>query len=309
MLVPFLGSNFFPSVDAGQITLHVRAPVGTRIEDTAAMFDHIERAIRQVDPAATSSRRSSTTSACRPARINTVYNNSGVIGHQDGDIYVSLKPSITARRRTMCASCASRCRSRFPGTTFSFLPADIISQILNFGAPAPIDVQVAGPNIDKANQAYALELLRRMRAHPRRRRRAHAAVLPATRSSASTSTARASAQLGLTERDVTNSVVDLAGRQLADRADLLAQSADRRVLSDRRADAGIPGRQPGRACRTCRSTGAHRRPADPGRPRQDHAASNPSAVVSHYNIQPSIDLYATPQDRDLGGVAARHPRR
>ena len=143
-LVPALGRNFFPSVDSGEMTLHVRAPIGTRIEDTAALFDGVEQAIRQTIPP--DQVKSIVDNIGLPVSgINRAYSNTGGIGPQDGDIYITLserhKPTadyVKVLRRQL--------PQRFPGSTFSFLPSDIISQILNFGAPAPIDVQVAGPN-------------------------------------------------------------------------------------------------------------------------------------------------------------------
>jgi multidrug efflux pump subunit AcrB len=142
-LLPLLGENFFPAVDAGQITLHVRPPVGTRIENASAQFGDIEQEIRRVIPP--DEVTAIVDNIGLPiSSINTVYNNSGVIGYQDGDIFVSL-----ARTHHPTADYVRRLRERlpalFPGTTFSFLPADIISQILNFGSPAPMDLQVTRP--------------------------------------------------------------------------------------------------------------------------------------------------------------------
>ncbi|HWU25274.1 MAG TPA: efflux RND transporter permease subunit, partial [Rhizomicrobium sp.] len=155
-LLPFLGSNFFPSVDSGQITLHVHPPVGTRIETATAIFGDAERRIRSVIPPQEIS--SIVDNIGLPtSSINTIYNNSGLIGYPDGDIYITLKPDhhsaanyVRELRETLPL--------QFPGTVFSFLPADIVSQILNFGAPAPIDIQVAGPNLTK-DRNYALRVL------------------------------------------------------------------------------------------------------------------------------------------------------
>ena len=160
LLVPFLGRNFFPSVDSGQISLHVRAPLGTRIEETAAEFDAIEQSIRQVVPP--SQLGSVVDNIGLPfAGLNLAYSNTGTIGPQDGDILVSLneKHGPTA---AFVKTLRERLPRQFPGTTFAFLPADIISQILNFGAPAPIDLQVSGPDPEKS-QAYANELLEKLR--------------------------------------------------------------------------------------------------------------------------------------------------
>jgi multidrug efflux pump subunit AcrB len=207
-LLPFLGSNFFPSVDSGQIAMHVRVPVGARIEDTAARFDRIGTAIRQIIPA--DQLGSLTDNIGLPvSSINTVYNNSGTIGPQDGDILIALKEGHEPTDRVV-----SRLRSelarRFPGTTFAFLPADITSQILNFGAPAPIDVQVTGRNV-QASRVYAQKLLARMKLIPGL---ADARIQqPANAPQLNVDVSRARiGQYGLTERDVTNSLAaSLAG--------------------------------------------------------------------------------------------------
>jgi len=135
LLIPFLGQNFFPEVDAGQIKLHIRGPTGTRVEETAALVDHVEAALRQTIPAKEIASVVDNV-ACRcPASILT-YGNSGTVGSSDADILVSLNEEHGATRdyiRTL----REKLPQHFPGTTFSFLPADIVSQILNFGAPAP----------------------------------------------------------------------------------------------------------------------------------------------------------------------------
>ncbi len=207
-LIAFLGSNFFPTVDSGAMTLHVRAPVGTRIEDTAALFDHVEQSIRQVIPA--NELVTIVDNIGLPVSgVNRAYTNDGGIGPQDGDIYITLTehhhPTADYMRELR-----ERLPRAFPGVVFSFLPADIISQILNFGAPAPVDVQVAGPNRDQ-NEAYADELLSRLRAIPgladvRLQQSTH---YPQFNVNVDRTQA---GNLGITERDVTNSLTTtLAG--------------------------------------------------------------------------------------------------
>src|SRR5262249_12061164 len=162
-LLPFLGRDFFPSVDAGQILMHVRTKVGTRVEDSANQFAEIQKAIRQIIPP--EDLGTVVDNIGFPVSgINMTYNATGTIGTQDGDIQIKLKEGhrptaqyIRAMREDLPA--------RFPGVTFSFLPADIISQILNFGAPAPIDLQIRGRDLN-ANYAYAQDLLRRLRHVP-----------------------------------------------------------------------------------------------------------------------------------------------
>ncbi|HUO21266.1 MAG TPA: efflux RND transporter permease subunit [Caulobacteraceae bacterium] len=298
-LGPFLGSNFFPSVDSGAIVLHVRAPVGTRIENTAAHFDRVEQAIRQVIPA----------SQMRPivdniglsvSSTNIAYSNTGTIGPEDGDIYISLgehhRPTadyVRVLRR--------RLPEEFPGSTFSFLPADIISQILNFGAPAPIDVGVDGPD-RVADQAYANLLIRKLRLIPGLAdiRLQQSSQYPQFNIDVNRSLAD---QLGITEQNVTQSLTTtLSGSQQQAPAFWLnpksgvsypivlqAPQQDVASLSDlqnipltsaRTADLQVLG----------------------GLASFHRAASD--AVVNHYDLAQALDIYGAPQDRDLGAVAA-----
>jgi len=299
LLVPFLGRNFFPAVDAGEISLHVRAPVGTRIEETAALFDHIEKRIRQVIPADELS--SVVDNIGLPVSVTgTTYLNSGTVGPEDGDILVTLKEDHAAT-----AGYVKKLRTvlpqSFPGSTFSFLPADIVSQVLNFGSPAPIDVQVAGP--DKArDEAYAAELRRRIAAI------SGAADVRLQQSSHYPSFAvnvdrTRAGQVGITERDVTNSmVVNLAGSvQVAPTYwlnpkngvsyPIVIQTPQYRMdsLSDLK-NLSVTGSKPG----SSQILGGL----------SDIRRQNSDAVVSHYAIQPVFDIYASTQDRDLGGVAS-----
>ncbi len=296
-LVPMLGRNFFPSVDAGQITLHVRAPVGTRLDDASLLFGRVQDAIRQVVPPDELNSMVDNIGIPNSA-INMVYSNSGLIGPQDGDIFVSLKPE-----HHPTADYVKRLREQlprqFPGTTFSFLPADIISQILNFGAPAPIDLQIAGPNA-QANRAYAEKIMRRLRgirglADLRLQQPAGA---PQLRVDVDRSRM---AQLGLTERDVTNSVVaSLAGSSQVSPTfwlnpkngvsyPIVAQVPEYRMSS--LADLENIPITGGKDSQILGGLGVIRRDSAP-------------AVVSHYDIQPVLDIYATTQGRDLGAVSA-----
>ena len=178
----------FPSVDAGQILMHVRTQVGTRVEETAGQFADMQKAIRQIIPP--EEIETLVDNIGMPiCGINMTYNNTGTIGSQDGDIQIKLKEDHRPTAEYVQALREELPR-RFPGVTFSFLPADIVSQILNFGAPAPIDLQVRGANLD-ANFAYAKKLLRQHAPHSGRRRRAHPAVAEQLRASTSMSTARA----------------------------------------------------------------------------------------------------------------------
>ncbi len=207
-LVPFLGRDFFPAVDAGQILMHVRMQVGTRVEESANQFAEIQKAIRHIIPGDDLGTIADNI-GMPVSGINMTYNNTGTIGSQDGDIQIKLREGHQPTADYVRAL-REQLPNRFPGVTFSFLPADIISQILNFGAPAPIDLQIRGPNLAD-NYAYAQLLLRRLR---------HVPGLVDARIQQSLNSPglnidvdRTRAQyVGLTERDVTNSlVVNLAG--------------------------------------------------------------------------------------------------
>src|SRR5262249_42537094 len=152
-----------PSVDAGQIRLHMRAPTGTRIEETARLADEVERAIRQLVPA-TELETILDNLGIPNSGINLSYSNAGTIGTLDGEILLSLKEGHrpTSEWVTLLRSELPR---RFPGVEFFFQPADIVTQILNFGLPAAIDVQFTGNDL-QGNAALAAELTKKIRQIP-----------------------------------------------------------------------------------------------------------------------------------------------
>jgi multidrug efflux pump subunit AcrB len=296
-LVPFLGQDFFPSVDAGQINLHVRAPIGTRIEQTAALLDHVEQTVRNTIPAAQLSDIVDNI-GLPTSPTNLAYSNTGTIGPQDGDVLISLKTGHSPTDRYVRTLRETLPRT-YPGVTFSFLPADIISQILNFGAPAPIDVQVAGPN-GEANRAYADKLLRRLRTVPGIAdvRLQQASNYP--RLNVDVDRSRAD-ELHIDERDVTDSLGDsLAGTGQTAPAywlnpsngvtyPIVAQTPQYRAdtLTDLR-NTPITSSAGG-----SQVLGAI----------ADISRAETPAVISHYAISPADDIYATTQGRDLGAVA------
>jgi multidrug efflux pump subunit AcrB len=163
VLIPWLGRDFFPSVDAGSFKLHMRAPTGMRIEETANLCDQVERSIRAQIPA--SEVQNVIDNIGLPySGINLSYSNSAPVGSSDADIMVSLSAEhhptdnyIHQLRLTL--------PKQFPGVSFAFLPADMVGQILNFGLPAPIDVQVVGNDLE-GNRRYADVLLAKMRYVP-----------------------------------------------------------------------------------------------------------------------------------------------
>ncbi len=162
-LFPWLGQDFFPSVDAGQFKLHIRAQTGTRIEETAKLCDEIDNSIRRVIPP--NELDNILDNIGLPySGINTSYSNSGAIGPADADIQVSLSEKHRPTRDYM-AKLRPLLADEFPGITFYFLPADMVSQILNFGLPAPIDVQVLGPDLEH-NREFADRLLQKIKYVP-----------------------------------------------------------------------------------------------------------------------------------------------
>jgi multidrug efflux pump subunit AcrB len=163
ILLPWLGRDFFPTVDAGSFKLHMRGPTGMRIEDTAFLCDLVENSIRKQVPA--SEVQSVIDNIGLPySGINLSYSNSAPIGTSDADILVTLTP-----KHHLTADYVNQLRlslaKDFPGVTFAFLPSDMVTQILNFGLPAPIDIQVIGSNLE-GNRAWASQLLEKIRYVP-----------------------------------------------------------------------------------------------------------------------------------------------
>jgi multidrug efflux pump subunit AcrB len=297
LLAPFLGRNFFPQVDGGQILLHARAPVGMRIEETAARFSQVEQAIRQVIPPAEIAAVVDNVGTYISS-INTVYNNTGTIGESDGDIQISLNPGH-APTAGYIARLREQLPRRFPGMSFAFLPADIVSQILNFGAPAPIDLQVRGNDL-AADYAYANTLLGQVRqvTGVADARIQQSAAQP----SIDVNMDRTRAQYtGVTPADVTNSlVVNLASS---------SQVAPTYWLNEKNGVVyPIALQTPQYQIDTLpelrnlpiNATGA---PTTVLGGIADIRRNHNNAVVSQYDISPLVEIYATTQGRDLGAVS------
>lgn len=299
-LIPFLGRNFFPAVDSGQILMHVRVPVGTRVEETAARFADIQEAIKRIIPPGEI--ESIVDNIGMPiSSINLTYNNTGVIGSQDGDISIALKEGH-APTAEYVSKLREQLPRQFPGTTFSFPPADIVSQILNFGSPAPIDIQIRGGKLDEGFD-YANSLLERIRQVPGIAdvRIQQARTLP--RFDINVDRTRAQ-ELGLTARDVTNSlVVNLAGSsQIAPTFWLnpdngvsypIVMQTPQYRLDSLTELAGLPigGNNTGVAPQTLGALATFER-------------GLANAVVSQYDIQSMVQIHASTQGRDLGAVSA-----
>jgi multidrug efflux pump subunit AcrB len=297
-LLPYLGSNFFPDVDGGQILIHARVPIGTRVEETASRFAMIEKSIKKVIPAEEISSLVDNI-GLPPSWINLIYNNTGVIGTQDGDIQIALRKGhlptadyVRQLRETL--------PREFPDTVFSFPPADIVSQILNFGAPAPIDIQIRGANLAD-NFDYANKLLKEIRRIPGV---ADARIQQSSKSPAiDVNMDRSQAQdLGITPKDVTNNmVVNLAGSsQVAPTFWLnpangisysVVMQAPQYNLDSLSDLANIPV-----------SSGTNNNQQLLGGIASFNRTAR-NAVVSQYDGQPMVQINATTQDTDLGSVA------
>jgi CzcA family heavy metal efflux pump len=297
-LFPFLGQNFFPTVDSGQILMHVRAQPGTRIEETAREFDLVEQVVRQTIPP--EQLDNIVDNIGLPySGINMAYQNTGTIGPEDGDALISLKEDhgptdeFVQKLRTILPR-------KFPGATFSFLPADIVSQILNFGLPAPIDLQVIGTD-EKGNYAYATELLKRVRTVPGVADPRIQQVFDYPQLNVEVDRTLAS-EVGLTQREVANSLlVTLSGSgQVKPNFWLNTKTGVSYPIVAQVPQYGIdtmsdlinmPITSP--QLKTPQYLGA-----------LANVVPGPSpGVVSHYNVQPTIDIFGALQGRDLGAIS------
>jgi multidrug efflux pump subunit AcrB len=299
---PGLGQDFFPSVDGGQIKLHMRARTGTRIEETAALCDAVEATIRGVIPP--SEIVNIVDNIGLPySGINLAYSTSAPIGPGDADIFVNLtsthKPTADYVRVLR-----SKLPASFPSSTFAFLPADMIGQILNFGLPSPIDVQIVGFNTE-ANREVANHLLQKLRSVP-------GAVdlhinQPGDYPQFNIDVDRSKAELvGVTEQSVANNVlVSLSGSfQTAPsfwvdpkggtQYQVVAQTPQYQLqsLNDLGNTPLVGARNSSQILSNLITV---------------HRSAAP-AVVSHYNATPSIDIYGSVQDADLGFVSAQIER-
>ncbi|MDZ4076802.1 efflux RND transporter permease subunit [Hydrocarboniphaga sp.] len=297
LLVPMLGRNFFPTVDTGQMLLHARAPIGTRVEETSRYFAQVQEVIRRVIPP--DELAVITDNIGLPiSQINNAYNNTGTIGPQDGDIQITLRHGHRPTADYM-RELRERLPREFPMMSFSFLPADITSQILNFGSPSPIAVQVRGKLLED-NRDFANELLRKIRRVPgvADARIQQSGRYPTFNVDIDRSRAQ---QLGITSRDVTNTmVISLAGSSQV--TPLWWLNPDNGVayqvvaqipqykLDSLPALESLPLATTGGETQVLGGIGELRRTMTP-------------AVISNRDILPVIDILASPQGRDLGSIA------
>jgi multidrug efflux pump subunit AcrB len=310
VFVPFLGQDFFPQIDSGQIRLHMRAKTGTRIEQTARLADTIETGIRAVIPA--SELTTIVDNIGLPTSgINLSYSTSAPIGTSDADILITL----AAKHRPTAEyvqELRAKLTAQFPAVTFSFLPADMVSQILNFGLPAPIDIQVVGNDVNQ-NRAFANRLQARLRG-------IQGLVdlrvqQPADQPAINIEVDRTRAlQAGLQQVDVArNLLIALSGSsQTAPNFWLNPQNgvsypvmtavpqydmqslqtlANLPLKVSTAGGMGGTGSSGAQNATLLGSLGSFTRVSQ-------------QAVVSHYNVRPVIDIFGSVQGRDLGGVAS-----
>src|SRR5262249_44174894 len=298
-LVFQLGRDFFPTVDAGQFRLHLRAHTGTRIEETVRVVEQVERVIREEVPGRELAGILDNIGMPNSG-ISLSYTTSGLTGAGDADILVSLKPGHGATPEHV-RRLRGRLNREFPSVMFYFLPADIVSQTLNFGLPSPLDVQVVGRDQVK-NRQVAARLADRLRQVP-------GAVdvrvqQPGDQPKLRVAVDRTKAgELGLTERDVANSVLlSLSGSGQVQPSYWVNPGPGIQYLVNVRApehvmdslaalqsipiDAARPGRGDGQVLANLATV----------------TRTNGPAVLSHFNVAPVIDVFAGVSGRDLGGV-------
>jgi CzcA family heavy metal efflux pump len=299
VLAPYLGQDFFPTVDAGQFRLHVRAPAGTRLEETEHVFSRVEELIRQVIP---------------PRDLDMVLDNIGIpnnsgsaiafgdgstVGTSDGEILVSLKvghaPVANYMRRLRM-----ELPRRFPEVTCFFQPSDIVSEILDFGLPSPIDVQVVGRDIE-SNYRIAQEITRRVERIPGAVDVHVHQIVDAPQIDVNVDRTRA-VLVGIDQKDVANSLlVSLASSgQIAPNYWLNPKNGVSYLIAVQTPEYRVASLEDLQS--TALMTPNQNRPQLLANLATTGRAISP-AVVNHYNVQPVFDVFAAVQDRDLGSLA------
>jgi multidrug efflux pump subunit AcrB len=297
LLVPWLGQDFFPNTDNGQFILHLRAKSGTRIEETAKLCDLVEGTIRSEIPEHDVDNILDNI-GLPYSTINLMHSTSGLIGAGDADILVSL----TEKHRAT-ADYVQRLREtlprEYPGTTFYFLPSDIVTQVLNFGLPAPVDIQIEGTDID-GNREVAAQMLHKIERVPGIADARIQQAFDYPEFDVTVDRTKA-AQGGYTQRDVANSMLNsLSGSfQITPMFFLNVKNGVNYNLVTQTPQYSIQSLED--LQNTPLNTAAASRPeilADVASIRR----ANEMAVVSHYNIRRVVDIYAAVQGRDLGAV-------
>jgi len=297
-LYAFLGQDFFPQVDAGLLRLHVRARPGLRVEETARLCDQIEDTLREQIPQG--QLQTILDNIGLPnSGINQSYSSNGTIGTSDAEILIALNPEKHPPTADLTRQLRQLLPQRYPGVEFFFQPADIVTQILNFGLPAPIDIQVVGTDA-QSNYAIAHQIANKMR-HIPGTADVHVQQLLSLPTLHMDIQRTRVTQVGLTAREVAQSaLVSLSGSfQTSPNFWLnpknavtyqMAVQAPQYRMTDLQDLMNIPVVSP-------------QGPQLMGNLVQVTPTVRP-ATVNHYNVQPVIDVYASTQDRDLGAVAA-----
>ncbi|MGD9646358.1 MAG: efflux RND transporter permease subunit [Pirellulales bacterium] len=300
VLLPWVGRDFFPTVDTGQFRLHVRAPAGTRVEQTERYFSQVEAAIREIIPAHEVDLVLDNIGL--PNRTYAMaFGDSATTGMADGEILVALAHDRSHSTHDYIAQLRRDLPGRFPNLTFFFQPADIVSQILNFGLPAPIDVQIAGLNRQQ-NYEMASELAARIKLIDGVQDVHLHQVMNVPKLHLEVDQTRAR-ELGLTQQDVANSVlVSLSGsgqvqpNYWVDPVMGISYLVETRTptykLDNVDAISALPLTSPARpGVQLLANVAQVQRSVTP-------------EVANHTNVQPSFDVYANVQGRDLGSVAS-----
>jgi multidrug efflux pump subunit AcrB len=299
LLFPWLGEDFFPTADAGQFKLHMRAKTGTRIEETARTCDLVEVAIRRRIPKEQVANVLDIV-GLPYSSINTIYGNSAPIGSADADIFVSLNENHSPTEEYVRSLRVSLPRE-FPGTEFYFLPDDIVSQILNFGLPSPIDVQLVGKDVN-SNRVLADRILSQMRRVPGIADLRIQQLFDQPKLHVETDRIKA-ALSGFTQRDVASSLlITLSGSFQTQPTFWLSPSTG--------VSYNVVTQTPQYDVQTIQDI--HNIPLNAqanGTPEilgdvSTIRRGNGMAAVNHYDIQRVVDIYGAVDGRDLGGVAS-----
>jgi len=316
LLLPILGADLFPTVDAGQIRLHMRAPIGTRVEETAAITDRVEQSLRrQIAPSDLSGLLDNI--GFPISGINLTLSDSGVVGTSDAEVLIALTPEHRTKPADYIRTLRRTLPREFPGVEFYFQPADIVSQVLNFGLPAPIDIQLAGQNV-RQNYDLARKLLPELKAVPGAADvHIHQAY---NQPQLDIAVDRTKAQeVGMTQSVVAaNALTSLTSSfQTAPNFWLSPQGVQYNISTQTpqyRMDSftdlrGLPviGGTGGSTLAVGARSGASGASTEQLQLLDNLATisrdSGP-AIASQYDIQPVVDIYASAQDRDLAGVSS-----
>lgn len=300
-LVPFLGQDFFPNTDSGEFILHVRAKTGTRIEETARLTDQVEKSIREtIAPGELASILDNLGMPYSP--MNTMHMTNGTVGASDGDIMVALKEDHHPTAAYV-AQLRRKLAREFPGTTFSFLPADITTQILNFGLPAPIDIQFQGSDVI-ASTAQAQAMLQELKQVPGLAdvRIQQQQDYPTLEVNIERTKAE---QGGYTTRDISQSMLNSLSSSFQITPmfflnwkngvdyNLVAQNPQYRMNSLQDIQ-NIPVNS---------NTAVQRTTPEIVGDLASIRRGQEAAVINHYNIRRVVDIYGAVQGRDLGAVS------